>query len=72
MVSCPLHTSKQQAERVASRIREKIRNSNELGVDVDISYGVAELNPGDNYLKFLQKADEEMYGMKREKKSCCD
>jgi len=63
------NTSKQQAEQVASRIREKIRNSDELGVDVDISYGVAELKPGDNYLKFLQKADEEMYGMKRERKS---
>ncbi|MEN3008375.1 GGDEF domain-containing protein [Pseudothermotoga sp.] len=62
------NTTEQQALQIAERIREKIRNSNELGFGVDISYGVAQLNSGQDYMKTLQKADEAMYAMKKSKK----
>lgn len=62
-------TTQQQAEQIAHRIREKILSSNKLGLNVDISFGVAELQPEGNYIKTLQKADEAMYQMKKAKKS---
>lgn len=39
---------------------------------MDISYGVAELEPAVDYLKALQKADEAMYWMKKAKKAISD
>ncbi|WP_461766505.1 sensor domain-containing diguanylate cyclase [Pseudothermotoga sp.] len=62
------NTTEQQALQIAERIREKIRNSNELSFGVDISYGVAQLDSGQDYMKTLQKADEAMYAMKKSKK----
>ncbi|KAF2957949.1 diguanylate cyclase [Thermotoga sp. Ku-13t] len=59
--------SEKQAEQIAQRIREKVVASKELGLNVDISYGVAELEPGVDYLKALHKADEAMYRMKKSK-----
>ncbi len=59
---------KQRAEEIAQRIREKITNSNKLEMSIDISYGVATLQPGADYLEALHKADEAMYRMKKSKK----
>ncbi|WP_041075489.1 sensor domain-containing diguanylate cyclase [Thermotoga caldifontis] len=64
--------SEKQAEQIAQRIREKVAVSKELGLNVDISYGVAELEPGADHLKVLQKADEAMYRMKKAKKAPLD
>jgi len=38
-------------------------------LNVGISFGVAELQPEDNYIKALQRADKAMCQMKKAKKS---
>lgn len=60
--------SEQQALQIAERIKERLKNSSDLNYSVGISYGVAQLDPFQDYKKALQKADQAMYEMKKSKK----
>lgn len=60
--------NEQQALQIAERIKERLKNSSNLNYDVSISYGVAQLDPFQDYTKVLQKADQAMYEMKKSKK----
>lgn len=62
------NANEQQALQIAERIKERLKNSSDLNCDVDISYGVAQLDPFQDYRKALQKADQAMYEMKKSKK----
>ncbi|WP_369017556.1 GGDEF domain-containing protein [Thermatribacter velox] len=66
-------TGEEQAKEVATRIREKVKTSGKTeqkcDADVDISFGVAQLEPGESYLQAIHRADERMYLMKNSKKN---
>jgi diguanylate cyclase (GGDEF)-like protein len=66
-------TTEEHAREVATRIREKVKNSRRFeqkcDANVDISFGVAQLEPGETYLQAIHRADERMYLMKKSKKN---
>lgn len=67
------NTTEQQTEEIITRIREKIKTADRFdckhNLDVDISFGIAQLEPGENYIKAIHRADQKMYFMKNSKKN---
>ncbi|MFN4190893.1 MAG: GGDEF domain-containing protein, partial [Pseudothermotoga sp.] len=56
------------AENVLERIRNKLKQKNNLNFPVDISYGFAKFVTRDEYKTAFDKADESLYRMKDHKR----
>lgn len=56
------------AQSVLERVRDKLKNDRELDFDLDISYGIYEIDEPEEFFKSLDKADKEMYQFKQGKK----
>ncbi len=61
------NADEQQAVQVAERIREKLKNSKKFDFSLDISYGIAQFDATENYIRKLYEADMKMYSMKKQK-----
>jgi len=63
------NAAKEEAEKVMSRIREKMNRQSIHGIPIDFSYGFAQFNAADEtgLDDLIKLADTEMYEMKRSK-----